>query len=292
MQEELNAPVPSGNVALSYLAPPDDLRALFGPMYLFIADKTDVSDHTRADFAQIRFMLSGTGHYVFADGRSATTPGTCMLGPTTAATRFEVAGPMRVVGVAVLPLGWVALGAGDASKLADNVFDLSARFGRDWSHMLDDLRQVTDAGQAAALLWPFLRERTRAVTEAETAFIAETEAWLADERSPRVDVLQDATGLSARQVARLCNRYYGASPKYLARKYRALRSALILARDNVDWSELCDDTFYDQSHFIREFKHFIGLTPNQLRDDASLVIRLTMNRRDVEGDIAHLSRIS
>ena len=143
-----------------------------------------------------------------------------------------------------------------------------------------------------SLLWPFLRERTRAVTDAETAFIAETDAWLADERSPRVDVLQDATGLSARQVARLCNRYYGAPPKYLARKYRALRSALILARDNVDWADLCDDTFYDQSHFIREFKHFIGLTPNQLRDDASLVIRLTMNRRDVEGDFAHLSRIS
>jgi len=292
MQTGLSAPVPSGAVELSYLAPPEDLRPLFGPMYVFLADKTDVSDHTRADFAQIRFMLEGTGHYVFGGGQCATTPATCMLGPTTAATRFEVAGPMRVVGVAVLPLGWVALGAGDASKLADDVFDLSARFGREWSHMLDDLRQVTDAGEAGTLLWPFLRERTRAVTDAETAFIAETDAWLADERSPRVDVLQDATGLSARQVARLCNRYYGAPPKYLARKYRALRSALILARDNVDWADLCDDTFYDQSHFIREFKHFIGLTPNQLRDDASLVIRLTMNRRDVEGDFAHLSRIS
>jgi AraC-like DNA-binding protein len=292
MKEGRSAPVPSGNVGLSYLAPPEELRALFGPMYLFLADKTDIQDHTRADFAQIRFMLAGTGDYVFSNGRRATTPAACMLGATTAATKFQVAGPMRVVGVAVLPLGWVALGAGDASSSADDVFDLAERFGPEWSDLLDNLRGIADANEAGALLWPFLRERTRPVTEAERAFISATDAWLADARSPRVDALQEATGLSARQVARLCNRFYGAPPKYLARKYRALRSALILARDNVEWSDLGDDTFYDQSHFIREFKHFIGLTPSQLREDASLVIRLTMGRRDVEGDIALLSRIS
>lgn len=291
-QEGKGTPVPSGTVGLSYLAPPADLRELFGPMYLFLADKTEVRDHTRADFAQIRFMLSGEGDYRFFDGRRVATPAACMLGATTAATAFEVAGPMRVVGVAVLPLGWVALGAGDASQFADNVFDLAERFGAEWAELLEKLRTVGDAEEAAALVWPFLREQTRQVTQSERAFIAATDAWLANERSPRIEVLQEATGLSARQVARLCNRFYGAPPKYLARKYRALRSALMLARDNLDWADLCDNTFYDQSHFIREFKHFLGLTPSQLREDASLVIRLTMGRRDVAGDIALLSRIS
>lgn len=291
-QEGQSAPVLTGTVGLSYLAPPEDLRELFGPMYLFLADKKDVRDHTRADLAQIRFMLCGEGDYVFCDGRRERTPAACMLGATTAATAFEVNGPMRVVGVAVLPLGWVALGAGDASQAADNVFDLGERFGREWADLLQQLQAVGDAQEAAALLWPFLRHQTRPPTHSERAFIAATDAWLADERSPRIEALQEATGLSARQVARLCNRFYGAPPKYLARKYRALRSALILARDHVDWADLCDNTFYDQSHFIREFKHFIGLTPSQLREDASLVIRLTMGRRDVAGDIALLSRIS
>lgn len=286
----------SGRVSLSYLAPPNDLSSLFGPMYLFVADKKDVSDHTRADFAQVRFMLSGTGHYTFADGRQVPTPEVCMLGPTTAATRFDVAGPMHVVGVGVLPLGWAALGAGDASAVADDVFDLAERQGRDWTEMLVDLRALLgaepDLEKAAGLLWAFLRDRARPVTQAEHDFVTATDAWLADELSPRVETLQEVTGLSARQVARLCNRLYGAPPKYLARKYRALRCALILARDNVEWSELGQDAFYDQSHFIREFKHFIGLTPSQLRGEASLVIRLSMNRRDTEGDFATLSRIS
>ncbi|MFT3965112.1 MAG: helix-turn-helix domain-containing protein [Sphingobium sp.] len=283
---------PTNQVALSYLAPPEDLSAFFGPLYLFIADKAVVSDHTRADFAQVRFMLAGEGDYVFHDGRHVATPRCCMLGPTTAATRFQVAGPMRVVGVSVLPLGWCALRAGDASLVADNLFDLAGRFGTEWDALHAELCGMTDAERIAERIWPFLRERIRHPVADDIAFVAAVDHWLADERSPRVEVLQERTGLSSRQIARLCNRHYGSPPKYLARKYRALRCALSLARDNVEWQELCDGAFYDQSHFIREFKHFIGLTPSQLRDDASLVIRLTMNRRDVEGNIADLSRIS
>lgn len=283
----------TNQVALSYLAPPENLASLFGPLYLFIADKAEISDHTRADFAQIRFMVTGTGHYVFHDGRQIATPICCMLGPTSAATRFEVAGPMRVVGVSVLPLGWTALDSGDAGLVADNLFDLSERFGPEWTELFEKIATLSDAEDIAALVWPFLSARVRPVSATESDFVAAVESWLADERSPRVEALQERTGLSGRQIARLCNRHYGAPPKYLARKYRALRCALILARDNIDWSDLCEDgAFYDQSHFIREFKHFIGLTPSQLRDNASLVIRLTMNRRDVAGQIANLSRIS
>ncbi|HEX7872873.1 MAG TPA: helix-turn-helix domain-containing protein [Sphingobium sp.] len=279
-------------MALSYLAPPEDLSAFFGPLYIFVADKAIVSDHTRADLAQIRFMLAGEGDYVFHDGRRAATPLCCMLGPTTAATRFQVAGPMRVVGISVLPLGWAALRAGDASLAADDVFDLSERFGGHWSTVHGEIDGMNDAEGIAGHIWSFLRAQVRQPNVDDTEFLVAVECWLTDERSPRVEVLQEATGLSSRQIARLCNRFYGAPPKYLARKYRALRCALSLARDNVEWQDLCDGAFYDQSHFIREFKHFIGLTPSQLRDDASLVIRLTMNRRDVEGNIANISRIS
>ncbi|HZV58046.1 MAG TPA: helix-turn-helix domain-containing protein [Sphingobium sp.] len=279
-------------VALSYFAPPADLSRYFGAMYLFTADRVRIVDHTRADFAQIRFMLAGEGSYRFSDGRLVETPECCLLGPTSMATHFDVAGPLQVLGLTVLPLGWAALRAGEANLAADDAFDLAARFGHPWRDMLDSLRAQEDSGAASEQLWAFLRTQLQPVGEAEMRFVEEADRWLSDEQSPRVDVLQEATGLSARQVARWCNRLYGAPPKYLARKYRALRCAQILAREEVDWSECSGDAFYDQSHFIRELKHFTGLTPTELRERASIVIRLSMNRADVPGDIAQLSRIS
>lgn len=279
-------------VALSYFAPPADLARYFGAMYLFTADRSRIADHTRADFAQIRFMLTGSGQYRFGDGRHVETPDCCLLGPTSMATHFDVAGPMQVLGLTVLPLGWAALRAGEAHLAADDAFDLDARFGRQWRDRLDWLRGQEDSVTASERLWAFLREQLHPVSDAEVRFVEETDRWLAHEQSPRVDALQEATGLSARQVARWCNRLYGAPPKYLARKYRALRCAQILAREEIDWSECSGDAFYDQSHFIRELKHFTGLTPTELRERASLVIRLSMNRADVQGEIARLSRIS
>lgn len=279
-------------VALSYFVPPADLADRFGAMYLFTADRPRVADHTRADFAQIRFMLAGAGIYAFSDGRTVETPECCLLGPTSMATHFDVAGPMQVVGVTVLPLGWASLRAGDADIAADDAIDLAARFGPVWHDMLLLLRSIEDANKAAEAFWTFLRTQLHPVTEVERRFVAETDRWLADEQSPRLEALQEATGLSARQLARWCNRLYGAPPKYLARKYRALRCAQVLAREELNWSEASGDAFYDQSHFIREIKHFTGLTPTELRERASIVIRLSMNRAALEGGISRLSQIS
>lgn len=279
-------------VALSYFVPPADLAEYFGAMYLFTADQPRVADHTRADFAQIRFMLTGEGSYLFSDGRTASTPECCLLGPTSMATHFDVLGPMQVFGLTVLPLGWAALRVGEADVAADNVFDLSERLGCAWKEMLRMLRSIEDAQRGAEILWTFIRTQLRPVTDTERRFVEETDRWLTDEQSPRVEALQEATGLSARQLARWCNRLYGAPPKYLARKYRALRCAQTLAREELDWSEISGDAFYDQSHFIRELKHFTGLTPTELRERASIVIRLSMNRADIKGEMSRLSRIS
>ena len=279
-------------VALSYYVPPADLADFFGAMYLFTADRPRVADHTRADFGQIRFMLTGQGSYHFGDGRVVETPECCLLGPTSMATHFDVEGPMQVVGVTVLPLGWAALRAGDADSAADDAFDLTVRFGPGWRDVLLQLRAVEDPTRAADMFWTFLRSQLQPVSDSDRRFVAETDRWLGDEQSPRVDALQEVTGLSARQLARWCNRLYGAPPKYLARKYRALRCAQVLARETLDWSEVSGDAFYDQSHFIREIKHFTGLTPTELRERASIVIRLSMNRAEIAGDIAKLSRIS
>ena len=278
--------------ALRYLVPPPELADYFGASYLFTADCPIVADQTRADFAQIRFMLAGVGQYTFGDGRQVATPECCLLGPTSTALSFNVTGPMQVFGVTVLPLGWAALRAGDADGAADNALDLAVLFGADWHDMLLLLRATDDAASAADLLWAFLQTRLHPISDADRLFVQATDRWLADERSPRVEALQEATGLSARQLARWCNRLYGAPPKYLARKYRALRCAQELAREELDWADVSADAFYDQSHFIRELKHFTGLTPTELRERASVVTRLSMNRAEIKGEIARLSRIS
>lgn len=73
------------------------------------------------------------------------------------------------------------------------------------------------------------------------------------------------TGLSSRQLRRVFNYFIGATPKTFSRVVRfqkVLRSwsSIQSAKDN---KLFYDAGFYDQAHFIKEFKKFYGVTPSQ-----------------------------
>ncbi|WP_176597849.1 MULTISPECIES: helix-turn-helix domain-containing protein [Sphingobium] len=276
---------------MRYFALPEQLNVYFGSLYIFTETADHYSDVTRADVPQLRFMLDNSGNYHFHDGTIAPTPEVCLLGPTLGATRFELEGPGRVVGISLLPAGWIALHGGDASTLTDRVKDLGQI--PEYRELLEKLRAAEDAEAMAALCWSFLAGKLVALPESAWRLLEAVDGWLMGEGSPRIETLADITGLSPRQLARLTNKYYGCPPKLLARKYRALRCSARIALDHESWQALCDDgRFYDQSHFIREIKHFIGLTPHQLQTEPSAVAQLTLLRRSLGGDVAVINRFS
>lgn len=284
-----------GPVRLRYFAPPPHLRAYFGSLYLFSVSADHYADATRADVPQLRFMLSGHGHYHFQDGAVAATPDVCLLGPTLGATRFVLEEPARVLGISLLPAGWMSLHDGDAATLSDRLADFSHGPAPAYPALLEQLRAMDD-GQAddmADLCWKQLGRLVKPLRKSTWDLLAAVDAWLMNEGSPRIEALAESTGLSPRQLARLTNKYYGAPPKLLARKYRALRCSARIALDGDSWQQLCEEGgFYDQSHFIREIKHFIGLTPHQLQTEPSAVAQLTLLRRSLGGDVAVLNRLS
>jgi AraC-like DNA-binding protein len=72
-----------------------------------------------------------------------------------------------------------------------------------------------------------------------------------------------STGISPRQLRRLFDRYIGISPKSFARivRFQSVLHAM-LREPKQTWSDLYFDFgYYDQAHFIREFKHFFGIPP-------------------------------
>ncbi len=66
-------------------------------------------------------------------------------------------------------------------------------------------------------------------------------------------------GLSARQLRRLSQLYLGLSPKEFSRviRFQYLLKAINQSSGAHPWAEF----FYDQAHFIREFKSLSGVTP-------------------------------
>ncbi|WP_157216046.1 AraC family transcriptional regulator [Flavisphingomonas formosensis] len=277
--------------ALRYFEPAPDLKPFIASFYLFRADVPFLDDMLRADLAQLRFMLSGQGLYGFDTGRSAHSHEICLLGPTMGATHFAVKGPLHVFGVSILPAGWAALIRDDASRLRDNSVDAVDVLGSLLNDALDAMRCALSPQLMVSIANATMRALLARAQEPPFWFTRLADSWLTSEISPQVDALIADSGMSSRQIERLARRIYGAPPKMLARKYRALRTASMIAA-NSEWPSAWDDAFYDQSHFIREFKQFTGLTPKQFQIDPPPVMRLTIGRRRLAGKLHELSALS
>lgn len=277
-------------IEVDYLAPPAELSTYVSAYYLFRTDEAGFEDLERADIAQYRFVLEGEGVITFGDGHSQQLFPVSLMGPRMKASRVAVKGPARLFGVGLLPAGWAGFTGKPADAFANRIVDAETLFGPIVLETLEQLQALDTIEAMAAVV------NARAYTYAANVkaiphwFIRAVDAWLEERLSPNIDDLEKATNLSRRQVERLCRQLYGAPPKLLVRKYRALRTANIIAHGKGDWQDFVDEGgFYDQPHCIRELKEFVGITPAGIRQHASRLTNKTFDRSQLTGRIAPLA---
>jgi hypothetical protein len=236
----------------------------------------------RADFAQLRFILSGHGHCQFVDGTVQLMPEIYVQGPTTGNTQISGSGYADLIGVGLMPSGWAALVPMDASAAANRLFEAVDLLGPAVFETRRELATTADFDERVTIFEALLVKLMGQSSPAFHGFVREVNAWLAESVSPQVDELLERTGMSIRQVERRCKRYYGSPPKQLARKYRALRTAIALTHHDADLDSLLAEGFYDQSHLIREMKHFTGLTPAAFAAEPTVLNQQIAKRIELE----------
>jgi AraC-like DNA-binding protein len=268
------------NIQLDYAVPSPALADYVTLFYWFRADVPAFEDVERADHAQIRFRLTpGGADYRFVDGKVQTVADAHIVGPTTGAFHVRATGPVEVFGAGITPAGWAALVGIDASAAINRAINLSDLFGTKIADAIDRLKAAPDLAAKALCCEAILQGLISSQRPETIQFVRQVDAWLSAGLSPQIDALVAVTGLSRRQVERKCRALYGAPPKLLSRKYRALRAAVALVADHVSFDEAIDRGFYDQSHMIREIKQFTGMTPGQMRDDPGILAQLTIAHR-------------
>lgn len=276
------------DIKLDYAVPSAAMTSHVTLFYWFRANVPFFEDVERADHAQIRFRLTpGGAEYSFADGTAQTASDIHIVGPTTGAVHVRAAGPIHVFGAGITPLGWMALVGNDASAMVNRIVNLEDLFGPAIHGALADLKAAQDLDALVACGERILSGLFRSTCDPALDFVQKVDAWLSDETSPEVDTLTESTGLSRRQVERKCRALYGAPPKELARKYRALRAAVSLVADGASIDEVVNRGFYDQSHLIREIKQFTGFTPGQIQAEPTILAQLTIGQRTALGGKVH-----
>jgi AraC-like DNA-binding protein len=274
---------------IQYFPPDDDLTELISTFYIAHFPVASFDEYERADRPQFRLRLNDTpGEYHLPSGEIVPAYGATIIGPTSRPVRAISHGPVHLIGMGLMPGGWATLMGPDAAKYGDRALHAHELFG-DWIYEVGaTIAAARDDQERIAMMQQLAREIMQRGEPAPLWFTRTVDNWLVSSLSPNVDDLVSASGMSARSVERLTKRFYGVSPKLLARKYRALRAAAALARgEKLDEASLAD-AFYDQSHLIREVKQFSGMTPSKLVHASDYFRATTEGRRNLRGRVSPL----
>ncbi len=270
-------------MALEYLMPRADLRDHVRAYYYFATEHRAIQPLC-AEIGNIRIVLDGGGVLHTPDGASQRINSAFLIGPTMSAYYMEADPGTRVFGLGIRPKGWLSLCGISAEEATDQVIDLTSFAGGPARSCIDEMRNAQNLGDIANAADRFIAARiaNRRQTRQAAAYPEAFGRWLLDPHVPSIDHLVSELGVSRRQTDRIAKLYFGASPKYLQRKYRALRAADRIRTGETRWLSAADESFYDQSHFIKEFKTFIGVTPKQFMSDQAQLIAEIQSQRHAQ----------
>jgi AraC-like DNA-binding protein len=276
-------------ISLTYAPPSLELAEFVSSFYLFETDDATIDELERADLAQFRVIIAGEGKVVFTDNSEQVIFPVSLFGPRSMASRVFATGPIKVFGAGLQPAGWAVLTGLEADKLSNKIVDASQVFGPGIIEVAGAIAAASDLDamvRIASIFAATLRDRARDVP---LWFTRAVDLWLESSLSPDLDDLVATTGLSRRQIDKLTKQLYGATPKLLVRKYRALRTASAVAAGKGEWQDFAADAYYDQSHCIKEVKEFTGVTPNAIKEETSRLTQLTFGRSRLAGSISKLA---
>ncbi|MEO0397911.1 MAG: AraC family transcriptional regulator [Pseudomonadota bacterium] len=273
---------------LTYHEAAEHLRDFISVYYMF-ETTAPIVQPICAELGNVRFVLRGGGSLIWPDNRVRTVPPASIVGPTMSAYTIKAEANTRVFGVGVLPHGWDAIFGFGADQLTDELAPLGDCIRSDYPGF----------GGAAGIA--DLHDRIyKAQTLKDCAFVADSyfsaliagrgrrlkpfpkalEDWLLSPERRSLDDLIADLGVSRRQTDRLAKYFFGASPKALQRKYRALHALTRMSLyGSSHWYDVSGEGYYDQSHFIKEFKTFVGITPNCFDGDTAILMARSIRLR-------------
>ena len=208
-------------------------------------------------------------------------PGAVIVGFRNKPIPLVFRGTLRVVAARLFAWGALAL-------LQDNVGALTGTFtspGPDWDELMPRLRGHVMEGRyetAARALEELLIQRAL-VRRFDASLIRSAAKMLHHTKGQyRIAELADACRMSVRQLERGFRRVVGASPKSFARTMRFEEAQRrLMFEPDTDLAALAVDCgYFDQAHFIKEFKEFAGKTPGEYAGEMRKMQEI-LNGKDV-----------
>jgi len=178
----------------------------------------------------------------------------------------------RVFGVKFKPGAFYPFVKAPVSEFTNKLISLQDVFGVDSKPLEEAILSLEDERRMVRLAEAFIRDRLPRRDENVVVINQIVDRVVADREIVKVADIATRFNISKRTLQRIFSRYVGVSPKWIIMRYRLHEAVEQLADGEVvDWTKLALDLgYFDQAHFIKDFKTIVGRSPAEYVRDIGL----------------------
>jgi AraC-like DNA-binding protein len=198
-----------------------------------------------------------------------------------------------VLGIGLLPLGLSRLLDVPAASIANRHLPLADFWGEDATRLERAVLATTDPDAWAHIIDDVLLARL-ATAPAAHPLVAAGHRALVEGHVDTVEAFAAQLGISVRKLQRLSAPLFGFGPKTLLRRQRFLRTldAVQKAPPGAVLAEHLGLDYADQSHFVHEFRAFMGMAPGEyLRLPREVMRRAAAEREALMGETMQVLQV-
>ncbi|MGH8256269.1 MAG: DUF6597 domain-containing transcriptional factor [Steroidobacteraceae bacterium] len=233
------------------------------PLHEFV-DFVWLSENYVRPHATERVLATGTAGLILNLDARAQAAADILSGARTRSFVLDTSKPLSLIGVNFRPGGSFPFSGGSAAESENLSVPLDALWGRGALVLREQLLEAASPAAKFEVLEHFLSTQLiRCQARRHPAVRYAIDAFQTNSEALSVGSVVDRVGLSARRFIELFRREVGMTPKLFCRvaRFRAVVTALESAAP-VDWAATAAlSGYFDQAHFIHDFRAFAGVTP-------------------------------
>jgi len=199
------------------------------------------------------------------DGSSIIQPKCFVIGQLTRPLEIEPTGETGIFSVRFHPDGFLPFATVPIKEMENTAVSLEELFSKGGQEIAQQVLHAKSVMERIKYVEAFLLNQLTTSETVDRVVKSVIETIFTANGQLSVNELSRQTNINRRQLERKFSLIIGLSPKQLSKTIR-LQTALkmLLNKEFTSLTHLAyENEFYDQAHFIKEFKEFTGFTPKE-----------------------------
>jgi AraC-like DNA-binding protein len=246
------------------IPPPPSLAGYVRFFWVLASDEPYIHRHMADGCAELFFHYNGIFDEVANNGKRELSVSSGIQGPSSSYKQFSIETGFAMFGVYLYPFAVKQFFLLPVTELTNRMPDLKTALGKEGAILEERMMTARNTQQRVKIVSDFLERKLIKNPSPIHPLVDAIRHILHSKGNFRINVLSSNYCLSTRQFERTFKELAGLSPKLYTRVTRFQAASSEYRNKNKSLTSIAYDCgYFDQSHFIHEFKEFSGFHPRQ-----------------------------